>query len=529
MWGGVAFYAMERALSYLKPGWFENHFGSSHLSLVLLSKFIAVGVLLVAISDVPVSWNIAFSIARLVIGVLIVAIIVLPIRPALVLFTLLLVAGRDFDTQATASIWQLNIGFVRPSWIVFGLMAIQLYKLRRSFAVPRFIKYSMVWFATVPLIAGLLYGGIADDHAIREWIIDLKFPMVFFGIFVLYSIFLKAKPTQLGVVMAAVVGALAARHLIDLLGFLAGLGPDLDVGISRVSEDSAKAGIVFFVFLGLLLMANQRSKILWGLMIATPALLLVVAYATRMIWIEFVISIPLLLIVIPLKKALVVIAATAAVVLLGGGALYVINQASAERVYDRALYITEGRQKSDFVVDVEYNIVSRVDPIRYAEFLNIFDTMRDRKSWLWGNGYGGYYADDAAEFPLDLPTSFPEYSFETGKFYRSHNFVSNFFHKYGMIGFVLTLLIWGLPGYVLIRELRRQKVVAVDRADLLSVMMLATSAFLLTSMLEMTWSGKGFFINGVLLAIVVEYVLQRRFSAPPESSGVTAVIAKWLR
>ena len=127
-------------MTYLRPDWFETHFGSSQLSLSLIGKFIAVGVLLVLISDVPVSWDVAFYFARLVIGVLIVAIIFLPIRPAMVMLLMLLVVGRDFDTQPTASIWQLNIGFVRPSWIVFGLMAIQVFKLRQSVAIPKGIS-----------------------------------------------------------------------------------------------------------------------------------------------------------------------------------------------------------------------------------------------------------------------------------------------------------------------------------------------------------------------------------------------------
>jgi len=276
-------------------------------------------------------------------------------------------------------------------------------------------------------------------------------------------------------------------------------------------------------------MSNHRSKILWGLMIAAPALLLVVAYGTRMIWIEFVISIPLLVIVIPLKKALFVFVATVVVVLLGGGALYVVNQASAERVYDRAKYITEGRQKSDFVVDVEYNFVSRIDPIRYAEILNILDTMNQRKSWLWGNGYGGYYVDNAVEFPLDLQSAYPKYSFESGKFYRSHNFVTNFLHKFGLVGFVFATLIWILPGYMLIRELRRRGDVNIERGDLLRLTMLTTSVFLLTSMLEMTWSGKGFFINGVLLAMVVHYVLGNEDQRQKDEPDVEESIVRWLR
>ena len=516
-------------MTYLRPDWFETHFGSSQLSLSLIGKFIAVGVLLVLISDVPVSWDVAFYFARLVIGVLIVAIIFLPIRPAMVMLLMLLVVGRDFDTQPTASIWQLNIGFVRPSWIVFGLMAIQVFKLRQSVAIPKGIRYLMVWFATVPLLVGLLYGGITDDHAIEQWIVDLKFPMMLFGALLLFSFFVKSRSSELVIIVAAFVGALAARHLVDLIGFFTGIGPELDAGISRVSEDSAKAMVVFFIFLGLLLMANHRHNIFWGLLIATPALLLSVAYGTRMIWIEFVVSIPLVLIVIPLRKALVVFAATAIVVLVGGGALYMINQASAERVYDRVKYITEGRKQSDFAVDVEYNILSRIDPIRYAEFVNISDTMDERKSWLWGSGYGGYYTDDVIEFPSDLQSTFPQYSLESNKFYRSHNFLSQFFHKYGLIGLVLVTSIWVLPGYVLIRKLRRRDGEIVDRDNLLHLMMLTTSVILLTSMLEMTWSGKGFFINGVLLAVVIHYVLGKVADRHVSDPGLEESLVKWLR
>jgi O-antigen ligase len=325
------------------------------------------------------------------------------------------------------------------------------------------------------------------------------------------------------------VGAMAARHLLDLFDFFAGYGPELDVGISRVSEDSAKAGVAFFAFLGLFLIAHHRSKIFWGLLIAVPALSLIAAYGTRMIWIEFIVSIPIILAVIPIKRALIVLSAAVIVVAAGSGFLYVANQASAERVYDRFQYITEGRDASTFAVDVDYNMISRIDPIRYAEILNVVDTMNDRKSWLWGNGYGGYYNDNKVDFPVDLKSTFPQYSLDSNKFYRTHNYFSQFFHKYGLIGVVLASLIWLLPVYLLIRILRRHGEVVDEQPDLMLLVMLTASVFSLTSMIEMTWSGKGYFLNGLLVVLIIDYVVRQRSATDKTWGRRMTAVGNWLR
>jgi hypothetical protein len=500
---------MERTLSYLKPEWFADHFGSDQISLPLIGKIAAVGILLAVISDIPASWDVAYYFARILVVVAIIAVVLLPVRAALTLLLILLVVGRDFDTEATASMWQLDVGPIRPSWIVFSLLAAQLFKLRDSIVIPKYLMYAIGWFAIVPLVAGLLYGGITDDHAIQQWVIDLKFPMMLFGVLILFISYLRANPSRIGNVAAALVGALIARHLLDLFDFFAGFGPELDVGISRVSEDSAKAGVAFFLFLGLILIANSRDKIPWGLLIAIPALTLIAAYGTRMIWIEFVASIPILVAVVRIRRALIVLAATVVVIVAGSGALYIVNKASAERVYDRFQYITEGRSEADFPVEVEYNLISRIDPIRYAEFLNVFDSMNDQKSWLWGSGYGGYYNDNKVDFPPDLMSTFQQHSLDSGKFYRTHNFFTHFFHKYGLIGLVLTIMLWVIPGYALIRVLRDHNGENGSSREMLHLTMLALSVLLLTSMIEMTWSGKGFFINGVLISLSVSYVVRQ--------------------
>ena len=523
---------MERAMTYLRADWFETHFGSSQLSVSLIGKFIAVGMLLVVVSDVPSKWDIVFPIARLIIGVLIFAIIFLPVRPAAIILLLLLVAGRDFDIHPAASMWQMNISFIRPSWIVFGLIAVQLFKLRHSFEIPHFVRYLGGWFLIVPVVTGLFYGEITGGVALQQWIVDLKFPMMLFGVFLLFTIYLKSRPAMLLTMIAAFVGVLAARHLIDLVGFFAGIGPELDAGvagITRVSEDSAKAAVVFFAFFGLLVVANYRSKIIWGLMIALPSFALMAAYGTRMIWIEFLVSIPIMIAVVKFRNAVVILAATAAMVIGGSGILYVTNQAAAERVYDRVTSITEGRPQSTFAVDVEYNLISRVDPIRYAEILNVAGTMNERKSWLWGNGYGGYYNDDVVDFPLDLQSSFPQFQLDNNKFYRTHNYFSQFFHKYGLIGLILITSIWAIPGYLIIRVIKWREVSYGSQEGLLYLVMLAMSVFLLTSMLEMTWSGKGYFINAIVLSIVVRYVLHHRSPDEKTWPPMMTRMGNWLK
>jgi len=508
--------------------WTDLHLGRPKLSIEMLLKFAGLALVMAVIADVPEWWGIGYFAAKSVTWILVAAAIFLPVRPATVLLLLLTVVGRDFDTDSTASIWNLNVGLIRPSWIVFGLVAVQLFKLRRAVHVPRYVRYSGVWFATVPVIAGLAYGGITGEHSVEQWIIDLKMPLMLLGAFVLVASVLRQHPSFVNQVLAGLIGALTARHLLDLIDFAAGAGPSLTETLNRVSEDSAKAGAVYFVFVGLILLSTRGARLWAGLGISVLAFLLIISYATRMIWVEFLITVPLIVILLDRKAVVRMLVSVVVVIVASGGLMYLVKPELGSAALGRFRDITEGRPESKFVVDVEYNLLSRIDPIRYAEILNITDQTKRRNSWLWGSGYGGYYNDEVINFPKDLASAYPQYSLDSGEFYRAHNIMVQMFHKYGLLGMVVFFSFWLIPGYALFRMLRSSRSDVLNNISLVDLSALAIAMFMWTAMLEMTWSGKGFLINGILVALVTSLATKQYSDAESSEIRTQSFASKWF-
>ena len=171
--------------------WFENHFNRPDFSIVLLAKFIAAALVVTVISDAPESWGFGYYFAKAGVGILALSTIFLPVRAAMILLLVLVISGRDFDTEVTASIWQSNVGFIRPSWIVFALVGVQLIKVRREIAIPRFSRYMIGWFAIVPVAAGLFYGDIGGERTLDQWVVDLKMPVMLLSVFILAGSILR--------------------------------------------------------------------------------------------------------------------------------------------------------------------------------------------------------------------------------------------------------------------------------------------------------------------------------------------------
>jgi hypothetical protein len=79
----------------------------------------------------------------------------MPVRWGLLVILLLVVTGQDIVSAgdfldyesgySTASVWQLRIGSVNPSWIIFGCLLIQLLKINKI-ELPSIIK-RVVWSA----------------------------------------------------------------------------------------------------------------------------------------------------------------------------------------------------------------------------------------------------------------------------------------------------------------------------------------------------------------------------------------------
>jgi hypothetical protein len=375
--------------------------------------------------------------------------------------------------------------------------------------VPAPIRRAILWFATVPIVAGLIYGGLYSYDAA---VIDIKFPLMLLGSAILFVSLFHRDPQYLSQALAAFIGVLFARHTMDLVYFLSNMGPAIAEGVSRASDDSAKGGAAFLAFFGLMLVwAHRRVAI--GSLVATVAVLLIAAYATRYLWITFTIGVLLLVFLLDLRRYLLFL--SVAVVASFGGlwVLSTVSPNSAEILSGRLKDITEGRPVEAFAVQVNYNAISRIDQVRYAEIVNVIDSVTRRYATFWGTGYGGYYEDSALEFRKELigPSAFPIESFETGRFASTHEFASQIFLKYGLVGLLCIVSLWLTPWFALIKAWRKGDFTSGGRPQLFASVIVCLVAFVPTAMLEMYWSGKGLFLNGMIIACCLESARRAAF------------------
>jgi len=410
---------------------------------------------------------------------------------------------------STASIWQMNIGPINPGTIIFCCLLWQLLKLKKVM-VPSFVKRAIVWFATVPFITALFYGGFFTENAGIEVIVDLRFGLMLVLSIILLASFLKKKSKNLNKILALFIGVLLARHLIDLIYVISNIGPAIIPGVTRGSVDSAKGGVIFLIFFGIGLIWAQR-RIFIGMSIVIPSVLLLVAYGTRNLWITFTIGSLLVIIYLGLRRSISFLMICAFLLVIGIWSLFIINPESAEVIYARSKTITEGRPLDKYIVMVEYNMISRIDPVRYAQIFNVLDSVKNRYAWFWGTGYGGYYDDTVIPFPLYIENTFPDYSLETGKFYKTHQFTTHIFLKHGLIGFLVILSLWLIPGYALYNIFRTRDMFTKDQPRILNTMMLCIVAFLPTAIFQTYWSSKGLLINGIIIASCIEYLRHHSF------------------
>lgn len=481
-----------------------------------IALFFLCGSALVLISDIPSTWGSLFYIARGILALLLLSTLFLPSRFALLLLFMLAIAGQDIVSfgdysdpgleYSTASIWQMRLGPINPGAIVFGCMFWQLLRLTaiKAIAVPLFVKRAILWFATVPVITALFYGGFSSENAGIEAFVDIRFAlMLITSILVFLSLF-KKDPHYLYKFLAVFAGVLLARHFMDFIYVATNLGPAIAEGVTRGSEDSAKGAVVFLVFLGLILICIHKRVIL-GMALVIPAILLVVAYGTRNLWITSILGLIILALYLGLRRSLSFIAVGVILSIVGTWTLSMVNPESAEVVFARSKSFTEGYPIERFGVMVDYNLISRIDQVRYAQIFNVFDSIKRRNAFLWGTGYGGYYEDDVFPFPSVLKTAFPDYSFETGKYYRTHQFTTHMLLKHGLLGFICIVSLWFIPGYTLYKLFRQRNMFAADQPRMLNGMILCMAAFLPTGMFQTFWSAKGLLINGMVIACCMEF------------------------
>ncbi|MCY4372826.1 MAG: hypothetical protein OXC31_03565 [Spirochaetaceae bacterium] len=487
------------------------------LSLLSVARFAVYGTLCVVLSDVSNATPTAFMVARLVLAVLLYTTLILPAKAGATLLLVISLAGQDIVSTAgaeeveyrTAAIWQLSLGPVNPSMVFFGCLMYQLARIRLH-RPGRPVGPALVWFLSVPFVSGFLYGGVFSEFGAGAYLTDIRFPLLLIGSILLYGSLLTSDPRWTRKLVAALVGVLLARHFVDLIYLASNYGAEAIAGVSRSSEDSAKGAVNLLILIGLLtLIARGRNRLL---AVAMTVLFgaLSLGYATRLIWVGLFLGV--IIIIVMLRPSRVVLLLTVAPFLIVAAAAVVtiLNPGSALVAAVRAGTVTVGRPATSFAVDVEYNVLSRIDPIRYGEAVNVVDSLGRRGAYLWGTGYGGYYEDRAVDFAEPrMGTSFPTFMFQAGRFFNTHEFVTHVLLKHGALGLVLIASVWIAPAVALVRALRRRRELAERRPARLTIIVGALAAYLPTSMLQNYWSGKGLFLSGIVLALCIHLARER--------------------
>ena len=494
-------------------------------------KFFFYGCALVLVSDVPANLGVLFHASRFSLFLLLlVSAFIVNKKPtvSILLMTMLLMAGRDFSvadefneiTHSSASLWELRFGAIRPSWIIFSILLIHVLQCFRfqkdeENKISPHIRRVIVWCSTVPFVTSIIYGGFGTNFPVAQFVTDIKFPLMLIATTVIFYHHYQKNSGFLITTLAAFVGVILARHFVDLIYLVFDFGSLLGEGVNRVSIDSAKGCIIFLVFWGFCMIWTRTNR-QFGVILSILSLILLITYGSRLLWVTFFLGSVILLSICGRQRISILIT-IAILSLIGGLALSAYRPETAALALVRAKTITHGRAKESFSVKVEDNLISRIDPTRYAEMLNIFDISMQRFSFFWGNGYGSFYEESVVEFPIELEdtgSAFPSYSLETGKYYFAHSYLLHVFLKYGFGGLIVISALWLRPGFRLYKEFKYHiPIFEIDHSRILYATMLCLTVFLPTAILQLYWSGKGLFINGVIIASCLTFVERYTLSA----------------
>lgn len=493
----------------------ENH----DLRLKDVLFFFLGGALLVAISDIPNNWGVLFYAARGFLVILLLATFFISQRYAIILLLMLASTGLDIVSSgygmfaeagySTASIWQLHFGPIHAGYIMFGCIFWQLLRIQKITVHP-FVLRAIVWFSTVPFVAAVIYGGFLTENARIEAVVDMRFALMLITSIILFVSYFKKYPQYFNTLLVAFIGALLARHLMDFIYVIANIGPEIAQDVSRGSEDSAKGGVVLLIYLGMVLILTKRHILIGGTIVISSVFLLV-AYGTRNLWITFMLGLLVLISLLELRKNVKLILMGAFLMIAGIWLLFVVNPTTAEIIYARSKTFIEDRPAYKYQLAVESNILTRIEEVRYAQILNVFDSLNRRYAWFWGTGYGGYYEDKVIPFPNVLQSAFAEYSFQSGEYYRAHEFNTQIFLKFGFLGWLVIVSLWFVPGYTLFKIFKSRNIFVKDQPIILNSVMICIAAFLPTGMLQTFWSSKGLLINGMIIASCMAFAWKNQF------------------
>lgn len=445
-------------------------------------------------SDIPSSMGPIFTVSRGLLIAMLILSVFLPNKWGIPLFLILILVGPDSVQTVTekitegikvvASVWRLQFGPVNPAWIITAVAAAHLLKIIFPIYLDKPVKRALLWFATVPFFTGLLYGGFISINRSREFVIDIRFPLMFFIAILLFRCFFRKYPASFGIMLSLFTGVLISRFTCFFVYWLTEYNPTYVLGVNRVTTDSTKSSVIFLMLFGMYLIVKKKRIFIGSSMVIISTLLLFV-FATRFNWVMVVVCCAIMMYLLGLARMALILPI---VIVLMISSVKIISAFSPET----ALMLSD--KAKTMSVKEPGNFLEQIDPGRYAQIINSTYTTARHAAFLWGNGYASYYTDDIVPFGRDLVTMFSERNIITGQFHFIHNSLFYLLFKFGLVGTFFVLVVWLWPAW------KCRHVFNKHGSDLFNGILGCFIAFSANTLVNLWWTGKGLLISGFVIA-----------------------------
>ncbi len=462
------------------------------------------GITLVVLSDVTATSGMLFVLARSIVFATAILSLVLGKTKGACLLIILLVAGRAIqlteagDGISLASIWTGSVGPLTPSLIVCIFLVLHAIKNLKSMPHGIF-RIAIIWFTVVPTLAGIAYGNFSDSYARNYFKSDLRLPLMLFLAWYVFSTVCQADKSASAKLIISFFGVLFARHTINLLYSINSAG-DTFTSANAISMCPAKGLVITIFYLGILGLLYTKKTLLFSLA-STCSLYMLLTYSSRHLYITALLGIFALPKLVSKKQFVAVIPVISTVFVVALFLLILIRPDTAHYVYLRTSTFFDPARTTRGVA-VDYNFFSAIDPVRYAEILNIVHQSFTKGSILWGQGYGGWFPESIAPLHVDLKNAYPPEQLSSGRFFYAHDFPPHIYLKYGFTGLLILILIWVKPIRHALTELRINTAHLNSAERTLWLLNAALICTVPTAILSLWWSGKGCVLTGLILALL---------------------------
>ena len=228
--------------------------------------------------------------------------------------------------------------------------------------------------------------------------------------FLLSAEMTKVLPTKL---IISFFGVLFARHTINLLYSFSSIAATF-TSTNAISMCPAKGLIITIFYLGILGLLYTKKTLIFSLA-SICSLYMLLTYSSRHLYITALLGIFALPKLVSKKQFIAGIPVISTVFVVAVFLLILIRPDTAHYVYLRTSTFFDPARTTRGI-DVDYNFFSAIDPVRYAEILNIVQQSFTKGSILWGQGYGGWFPGSIAPLHVDLKNAYPPEQLASGSF-----------------------------------------------------------------------------------------------------------------